>query len=95
VSDHEHKGLETYAYNPGTVSPAAGPAEEKNERAPDSPIRRRPVKPLPAVPTEANGKIVVGLDLGARTQMATEAFASKGFEEDLPIPVAAEVKDLI
>lgn len=94
MSDHEHKGLETYAHNPGTVSPAAGPAEEKNERAPDSPIRRRPVKPLPAIPTEG-GRPLLGLDLGERTQLSPEAFASKGFEEDLPIPIAAEVKDLI
>ena len=94
MTDHEHKGLETYAHNPGTVSPAAGPPPEKDEHAPDPLIKRRPVKPLPAIPTEG-GRPATGLDLGSRTQMSQEAFASKGFEEDLPIPAPAEVKDLI
>ena len=44
MTDHEHKGLETYAHNPGTVSPAAGPPPEKDEHAPDPLIKRRPVK---------------------------------------------------
>jgi hypothetical protein len=94
MSEHEHKGLETYANNPGTVSAAAGAIEEKDEHAKDPLIRRHPVRPLPAIPTE-NGRPASGLDLGERTPMSQEAFDSKGYTEDLPIPIAAEVKDLI
>lgn len=94
MTDHEHKGLETYAHNPGIVSSAAGPPPDKNEHAPDPAIKRRPVKPLPAIPMEGN-RPLTGLDLGSRSQMSQEAFTSKGYEEDLPIPIPEIPKDII
>ena len=93
-TQQKHSGTEAYAHNPGVVSKDARIPESKDEHAPDPLIKRRPVKPLPAIPTEG-GRPAASLDLGSRTQMSPEAFASKGFEEDLQMPEAAEVKDLI
>jgi hypothetical protein len=89
-TQHKHSGPETYAHNPGAVDAAAKAPPMKDEHAPDPAFKRRPVVPLPAIPTE-NGRAVYGLDLGERTQMSQESLGSKGLLES-PLP---EVKDII
>lgn len=86
-----HKGLETYAHNAGQVSSAAGFIHEKDEHAPDSPFKRRPVRPMPAIPTE-NGRPMQNLDLGARTQQSEAAAIAKGGVDDTPLP---DIKDIL
>jgi len=92
MTDHKHSGPESYMHNPGIVSSAARPAEEKDDRAPSPSVKRRPVTPLPAIPTE-NGRAVFGLDLGERTQMSPDAMGAKGLlDEETSFP---DVKDII
>jgi len=94
MTDHKHQGLESYMHNPGVVEQSARGPEVKEEHAPDPGVQRRPAVPLPAIPTE-NGRAVFGLDLGERTAMSSDQMTSKGIEQELEVPLPAEMRDII
>jgi hypothetical protein len=90
----EHKGLESYMHNPGKVDAAARAPETKDVHAPDPEVKRKPVTPLPAVPTE-NGRPVFGLDLGERTPMSEAQMGAKGLQQKDPEVLPVELRDII